>query len=462
VKARLARYWRVVLAVLFAVLAMCASPAAAQTQPPEPTTTAPGDTTTTTPAPTEGPTIAVAGTLRADGEPVAGVTIRVTDADGQEVETVETADDGRWTVPLPAPGQYTIELDESTLPEGVTLQEGRRASVQLTVVAGRTGQAAFPLVGEDGAGPAAGRRPLSDRLSQAIANGIKFGLIIAMTAVGLSLIFGTTGLVNFAHGELVTFGAIAAWFLNTSGVNIWGLDLADPIHLIPAAVLAVLLGAAFGGALDLGLWRPLRNRGTGAFQRMVISIGLSLALRQLLLIWFGSRSPRYRDYAIQTTVDIGPVAITPRDLWVMGLSLATLLGIALLLQLTRVGRAMRAVSDNPDLAESSGVDVQQIILWVWVLGAGLAALGGVFQGAVTNVNYLSGFQLLLLMFAAIVLGGLGTAYGAIVGSLVVGLATEVSTVWLSSELKSVWALAVLVVVLLVRPQGILGVRERVS
>jgi branched-chain amino acid transport system permease protein len=206
----------------------------------------------------------------------------------------------------------------------------------------------------------------------------------------------------------------------------------------------------------------LRRRRTGSFQLIVISIGLSLATRQFLLIWFGSRSLRFSDYAIQSTVDIGPIAITPRDMIVMGLSVVTLLGVAAVLQRTRIGKAMRAVSDNPDLASSSGVNVERVILVVWSMGAGLAALGGIFQAAVTNVNYLMGFQLLLLMFAGVVLGGLGTAYGAVVGSLVVGLATEVSTVWFSSELKFVWALAVLIVVLLVRPQGLLGTRERVG
>jgi branched-chain amino acid transport system permease protein len=425
------------------------------------------------PEPTEQPTTtqaaaqALAGTLRAGGEPVDGVAIRVTDEAGGQVGEAETDASGQWQVPVAEPGRYTITLDRETLPEGVTIQEGLRSEVQLTVGIGRTAQVAFPLAsgeGDDGGGQAAGGggRSFFEELSQSVANGLKFGLVIAMAAVGLSLVFGTTGLVNFSHGELVTFGAIAAWFLNTAGFHVGPLDLFGPLQLIPATVIAVALGAAVGGSLDRGIFRPLRKRGTGSFQRMVITIGLSLAARQLLLIWFGSGSPRYRDYAIQSTIDIGPVAITPRDLWIMGLSLATLLAVAAMLLFTRVGRAMRAVADNADLAESSGVDVQRIILFVWVLGGGLAALGGTFQGAMTNVNYLNGFQMLLLMFAAIILGGLGTAFGAVVGGIAIGLATEVSTVWFSSELKFGWALVVLVAVLLLRPQGIFGVRERIG
>jgi neutral amino acid transport system permease protein len=435
----------------------------------------PGAQPTTTQPPTGGPTTtaagagqALAGTLTADGEPVEGVTITVTDASGGQVATVESDGSGRWQVPVPQPGQYTITLDESTLPDDVTVQEGRRSEVQIPLNAGRVGQVAFPLAGEggDGGGAAAGgstaTRSFVDKLSQSVVNGIKFGLVIAMASVGLSLVFGTTGLVNFSHGELVTFGAIAAWFLNTAGFHVGPLDLFGPLQLIPAAVIAVVLGAAVGGSLDLAVFRPLRRRGTGTFQLMVMTIGLSLAARQLLLIWFGSGSPRFQDYTIQSTIDIGPIAITPRDMWIMGLSLATLIGVGALLLLTRVGKAMRAVADSADLAESSGVNVQRIILFVWALGGGLAALGGIFQGAMTSVNYLSGFQMLLLMFAAVILGGLGTAFGAAVGGVVIGLATEVSTVWFSSELKYAWALVVLVAVLLLRPQGIFGVRERVG
>lgn len=447
----------------FAVTVLSMLPMAAahgQTEPTEqPTTTGAGETPPTT---AEGGQ-AYAGTLRSGGEPVEGVTIRVTDEAGEEVGEAETDEDGQWQVAV-EPGPHTIALDESTLPEGVAIREGRSAEVELTAGIGRTRQVAFPLTGEDDGGDTGGAsgRSFGDKLSQATANGIKFGLVIAMASVGLSLVFGTTGLVNFSHGELVTFGAIAAWFLNASGFHVGPLDLFGPIHLVPAAILAVLLGAAVGGALDVGLFRPLRRRGTGAFQRMVITIGLSLAARQLLLIWFGSRSLRYQDYTIQSAVDLGPVAITPRDLWIMALSLVTLLAVGAMLLMTRVGKAMRAVADNPDLAESSGIDVQRIIALVWVMGGGLAALGGVFQGAMTSVNYLNGFQLLLLMFAAVILGGLGTAFGAAVGGVAIGLATEVSTVWLSSELKFAWALVVLVIVLLVRPQGFFGVRERVG
>jgi branched-chain amino acid transport system permease protein len=133
-----------------------------------------------------------------------------------------------------------------------------------------------------------------------------------------------------------------------------------------------------------------------------------------------------------------------------------------MLQRTRTGKAIRAVSDNRDLAESSGIDVSRVILNVWLLAGGLAALGGVFFGLAQLVSWDMGFRLLLLMFAAVILGGLGTAYGVIAGSLVVGIVAQVSTLWFPVELQNAWALLVLILVLLVRPQGIFGQRERVG
>jgi branched-chain amino acid transport system permease protein len=156
------------------------------------------------------------------------------------------------------------------------------------------------------------------------------------------------------------------------------------------------------------------------------------------------------------------VAVTPKDLIAMAVTLATLIGVGLTLQLTRAGRAMRAVSDDRDLAESSGIDVQRVIRWVWVAGAALAALGGVMLGQSDTIRWDIGSQILLLLFAGVTLGGLGTAYGALVGSLLVGVGIQVSTLFLPSELRTIGALVLMAVVLLVRPQGIMGRKERIG
>jgi neutral amino acid transport system permease protein len=388
------------------------------------------------------------GTLRdGDGEPVEGVTITVLDADGQEVDSAVTDAEGRWEIGVPSGGDYQILLDEATLPEGVDLRDPDRNPLEVSLQSGRMRPAIFAL-GEGGGG-----RGNIEAFFRALANGLKFGLIIAMCAVGLSLIFGTTGLINFAHGELVALGAMLAWFFNVGDFR---------IQLLGAAALAIVITAAFGGGLERGMFRPLRKRRLGTFQLVVITIGLSLVIRHVLLVLFGGAPRPFRDYIGQSVVQLGPVALTPRDMAIMAISAITLIAVATMLQRTRIGKAMRAVSDNRDLAESSGIDVDRVVLIVWIVGAGLAALGGILFGSAVAVDWFMGFRLLLLMFAGVILGGLGTAYGAMVGSIVVGLVTELSVLWFPAELKFMWALAVLIIVLLVRPQGILGQRERIG
>jgi branched-chain amino acid transport system permease protein len=228
------------------------------------------------------------------------------------------------------------------------------------------------------------------------------------------------------------------------------------------AILAVLFGALLGGSVDRVIWRPLRARGTGLINMFIVTIGLSLLLRHVVLVLYGTRPASFAQYDIQEAIDLGPVGITPRDLTVTLLSVLVLFGVAAMLQRTRIGTAVRAVSGNRDLAEASGINVQRVVLVVWMLGGALAALGGVFFGLEEIITWDMGFKLLLLMFAGIILGGLGSAYGAMVGSLVIGIVAQVSTLWFPVDLQYAWALLVLIVVLLVRPQGILGSRERVG
>ncbi|WCO67804.1 branched-chain amino acid ABC transporter permease [Iamia majanohamensis] len=442
-------------------------PAPGSTTAPEgSTTTAPAGGTTTAP---EGGGTGIRGVLQAGGDPVEGATISVTDAAGTPQGESTTDAEGMWFVPLPQPGDYLVTLDAATLPARVTLRDPSRNPLTIQVQGGRARAALFGLVvegeestspgGDDDDGGFTASEPrqtdtLADRVASRLVDGVVFGLILAVASIGLSLVFGTTKLVNFAHGEMVTFGAIAAWFLSSDG---------ERLPVVAAGLIVVVLGGFVGAAQELGLWRPLRKRRTGQFQILVISIGLSIAARQALLIWFGTGDRRYRQYAIQRdSWSLGPFEINARDVSLIVICLVVLVAVALMLQYTRVGKALRAVSDNPDLAASSGINVSRIILFVWVLAGALAAGGGVLQGVAARIDYLMGFQLLLLMFAAVILGGLGTAYGAMVGGLIVGLTTELSTLWVSPELKTVAALAVLILVLLVRPQGLLGSKERVG
>ncbi len=389
----------------------------------------------------------IGGRLVAEGDGVAGVDISVATEDGEPIGVATTDDDGEWSVDLPEEGTYLVTLDPATLPEGVELRNPERQELEIRVSEGSSATALFALGEREEVG-----NILLQRLAQSTYNGVKFGLIIAMTAIGLSLIFGTTGLINFAHGDLVTLGAFLAYTFNV----IVGL------HLIPAALIAIVLTAAFSGGIDAGLWRPLRRRGTGLIAMLVISIGLAFVIRHVILFFFGGSRRPYNDYTLQLAMQVGPIRVQPVELWVMGLSVLILVGVALMLTRTRLGKGMRAVADNRDLAESSGIDVQRVILSVWIMCGALTAVGGIFLGMIESVDYLMGFRLLLLMFAGVILGGLGTAYGAMLGSLIVGLVSEVSTVFFSSQLKLVWALGVLIIILLVRPQGLLGQKERIG
>jgi len=408
------------------------------------------------PAPAEAQTSAstsesIAGTLQtADGTPIVAARVRVATPDGTIVGEATSEADGAWEIALPGPGSYRVTVDPTSVPADLTAAAAA-SGLDVTMQAGQSRTLLFPLDATTVAS-----RSMLPRVLQAAFNGVKFGLIIAMTAIGLSLIFGTTGLINFAHGELVTLGATLAFLFNAS--NALGFRL----HLVAAALVAIVLVAGFGAALDRGLWRPLRARKVGLFQMLVVSIGLMLVMRHVIVILFGSRSRPYAQYALQTPLELGPLRATPRDLVVIALSIAVLVAIALFLERSRLGKAMRAVADNRSLAAASGIDVERIVLLVWTAGGGLAAAGGVLLGTVESVNWLMGFRLLLLMFAGMILGGLGSAYGALVGSLVVGIVTEMSVLLFPSELKYVWALLVLIVILLVRPQGILGTKERVG
>ncbi|MDV6012229.1 branched-chain amino acid ABC transporter permease [Haloechinothrix sp. LS1_15] len=297
--------------------------------------------------------------------------------------------------------------------------------------------------------------PFQERLAQTLLTGLQYGGIIAICAVGLSLVFGTTRLINFAHGELVTFGMVVAFFFNAAVIG-------PGLHIIPATVLAVIVGALLGAGLDRGLWRPLRMRGVGRINMFIISIGLALLIRHLILIVYGSRPGNYTDYQVQPVINWWWFSATPRGLWVLGLSVIVLLAVALMLERTRVGTAIRAVADNRDLAASSGINVNYVIMVVWMLAGGLTAFGGVMFGLTQVVAWDMGFRLLLLMFAAIILGGLGKPYGAMVGGFAVGVVAHVSTLWFPAELQNMWAMLVLIVVLIVRPQGVLGRKERVG
>lgn len=388
----------------------------------------------------------VAGNVKNEGEPLEGVRI-VVSGSGYTAETV-TDSEGKWVIGVPQMTSYSVTLDQTTLPTGIAVIEegGAEQSVEIGP-SGSTIKNFF--IGE-------GERitvNFADQLVARLIYGLNFGLMLGLASVGLSLVFGTTKLSNFAHAEMVTFGAIAAFFVSTF--------LNAPIWIaIPAAVL---ISAATGYGLDAGIWKPLRKRGLGLVQLMIVSIGLSLAVRYIYLYFIGGGTEQLPGFEAPKVKIFGATALSYIDLVSMALSVLVIIGFALWLLFSQTGKATRAISDNPDLAAASGINVDRIIRIVWVLAAGLAGLSGVLWAYFRpGIKWDMGAQILLLIFAAVTLGGLGTAFGALLGSLIIGVLVEVSSLFIPADLKYVGALVLLIAILLVRPQGILGKRERIG
>jgi branched-chain amino acid transport system permease protein len=388
----------------------------------------------------------VAGNVKNEGEPLEGVRI-VVSGSGYTAETV-TDSEGKWVIGVPQMTSYSVTLDQTTLPTGIAVIEegGAEQSVEIGP-SGSTIKNFF--IGE-------GERitvNFADQLVARLVYGLNFGLMLGLASVGLSLVFGTTKLSNFAHAEMVTFGAIAAFFVSTF--------LNAPIWIaIPAAVL---ISAATGYGLDAGIWKPLRKRGLGLVQLMIVSIGLSLAVRYIYLYFIGGGTEQLPGFEAPKVKIFGATALSYIDLVSMALSVLVIIGFALWLLFSQTGKATRAISDNPDLAAASGINVDRIIRIVWVLAAGLAGLSGVLWAYFRpGIKWDMGAQILLLIFAAVTLGGLGTAFGALLGSLIIGVLVEVSSLFIPADLKYVGALVLLIAILLVRPQGILGKRERIG
>lgn len=399
--------------------------------------------------------LAITGTAR-DGnrEPVEGINLTVTQ-DGEVIGEATTDAEGQWAVGVPGNGVYVVSIDVDTIPAGVSLRDPDVTEREVEIE-GRNKAALFALEGapegvelEGAIGGNAGDGTF-ERYLDRFMSGVRVGSLVALAAVGLSLIYGVTSIVNFAHAEMVAFGAIVTWWIED-----W-----TGMPLIIALLFGVALGGLLGFVLERGLFAPLRAKKLSLISLMVVSIGLAFLMRYLFLIYYGAEREFFGDFRVQTNYDIGPLSLPPKDYFIIGISLAVLGIVGLLLQRTKLGTAMRAVADNRDLAESSGIDVKRTILAVWVTGSALAALGGIFIGMTQQVSWQMGERQLLLMFAAVTLGGLGTAYGAMVGGLMIGIASEMSTLWLDNDLKFLVALTVLIVVLIVRPQGILGQRER--
>jgi len=286
---------------------------------------------------------------------------------------------------------------------------------------------------------------------QAVADtaltGLSTGSIYALGAVGLTLVYGILKLVNFAHGDFLTFGAYMAYIL--SGSEQLG------VPLVVGILFAMAMTALLGVALEKGMWAPMRRRGAGMLQLLLMSIGLALVIRYAIQYIWGTEL-RQLDVNDTATVDFLGLSIGRIFLVVIVVGFVVLIATGLMLRFTTLGKRMRALSDNLELAETSGINTSRVILWTWILAGGFAGLAGVLLGATTQLQPEMGFELLLPIFAVVVLGGIGDAFGALTAGILLGVVIEWSTLVVDERWKTAIGFVVLILVLIIRPQGIFG------
>ncbi len=277
---------------------------------------------------------------------------------------------------------------------------------------------------------------------QLIFNGMAIGSVLALAAIGLTFTYGILKLSNFAHGDFMTLGAYLTWVANINGANIWIAILLGAVGTIAAMLIAEFL-----------LWKPMRERRADSTTLIIISIGLALFIRSGILLIWGSSNQAYALPVVQA-VEIAGVRVPYYRIVVIVLAILAIAALHFLLQNSKIGKAMRAVADNIDLARVSGINVERVVLWTWVITGLLTAISGGMYGLITTVRPNMGWFLILPMFASVILGGIGNPYGAVAGALTIGIAQEISVPFLGSQYKLGVALFLMLLILLIRPQGL--------
>ena len=284
------------------------------------------------------------------------------------------------------------------------------------------------------------------------------GSIIGLGATGLTLTYGVMRFANFAHGDLMTLGMFLAFFV----VGNLGIDggRAGPFSfgwgLIPATLFAMAVVATVTVGLDRIVFRRLRTRGGGIITMAIASLGIGIMLRAAIQLFWGPGTERYATGIQRANTIVGGLKVKPDQFLIVALTIALAFAVYLLLHHTKLGKAMRATSDNPELAEVAGIDTERIRQATWAVGGALIAVAGVMLAVQSQLRFDAGFELLLPMFAATILGGIGNPWGALVGGLVVGISQEVSTEWINAGLKPAVPFVILILMLIVRPRGLFG------
>jgi branched-chain amino acid transport system permease protein/neutral amino acid transport system permease protein len=295
--------------------------------------------------------------------------------------------------------------------------------------------------------------------------GIVFGSIIALGAIGLTLVFGIIRFANFAHGDLMSTGAFIALFLvtwvfawvpdtNFGSLSFgWRMLIAFPVSMVVVGGIAI--------ALDRILYRKLRQKKSGPVILAMSSLGAAFILRMLILIFWGADTIIYRPGLLRPALEL-PFGIKMRPDQILILILVFVLvgALHLYLQKTKMGKAMRATSDNMELALVTGIDTERVIILTWGIGGALAAAGGILYGIDVVLHPYMGWNFLIPLFAATILGTIGNMWGALVGGLIIGVVQQVSTAFLLPTYKPAVAFMAMILILLIRPKGIFGGSEK--
>ncbi|MFN6323140.1 MAG: branched-chain amino acid ABC transporter permease [Burkholderiales bacterium] len=305
-----------------------------------------------------------------------------------------------------------------------------------------------------------------DVLLQQILNGVVLGSIYALIALGYTMVYGILQLINFAHGDVLMVGALTAYTVVTL-LNHVAPDLYGPVKLVIGLIVAMPVCMLLNVAIERVAYRPLRN--APRLAPLITAIGVSIILQTLAMMIWGRNYKVFPPLLPSEPIAIGNATVTPTQLIIIVTSIVVMLALVLLINRSKLGRAMRATAENPRVAGLMGVDANKVIVSTFAIGAALAALAGVMIAANYSIaHFYMGFMPGLKAFTAAVLGGIGNIYGAMVGGMLLGLIEALGAGYigdltggvLGSHYQDIFAFVVLIVVLIFRPQGIMG--ERVA
>jgi len=283
-------------------------------------------------------------------------------------------------------------------------------------------------------------------LNQLIINIIISASLYALVAFGFTLIYSTTRFFHFAHGIVFTS---AAYF-------VYALYIFLKLPFALSVGLAILLSAGLGCLIDRAIYRPLRQRKSSSLVLLLASLGVYIVLQNLISLFFGDDTKSIRSGVVKEGLNVFGARITPIQITIIAVSIILLIGLVLLLKRTKLGKAIRAVSDDPELSSICGIDSERIILYVFAIGSALAGVAGILVALDVDMNPTMGIRFLMLGVVAVIIGGVGSITGTALGALLLGMAQHLGVWKISSQWQDAIAFAILLIFLLFRPEGFLG------